>query len=365
LTNLHNHYMRLAIKAAENARGLCNPNPHVGAVLVNGDTLVATGWTQCYGSDHAEVQAINKAGNLAYEADLYVTLEPCSHYGKTPPCALAIIKAGIKRVYIGITDPNPLVSGKGIHMLQDAGIEVFPGILGRQIKLQLEHYLCYITQQRPFVTLKTALTLDGKFAAPDGSSRWISNEQARQYVHLLRYQHDAVLTGIQTILRDDPLLNVRLPEVSKQTLRVVIDPLLQTPTTSKLALSMKDNPALIICGEQQTTTQAAKELQSLGARITCLPLNNGHFEPNAILKALYNLNISSVLLETGSGMAESFLKAHLVDKCLFFYGAKIMGGTASPYPGLGITNINDAIPCHNISYRRLGDNIMITAYPKF
>lgn len=357
--------MRQAIKAAENAQGLCSPNPHVGAVLVKGNEIIATGWTQCYGSDHAEVQAIKKAGKQAQGADLYVTLEPCSHYGKTPPCALAIIKAGIKRVYIGIPDPNPLVAGKGINMLQDAGIEVFTGILAKQIKLQLETYLCYISQQRPFVTLKTALSLDGKFAAPDGSSRWISNVQARKYVHLLRYQHDAVLTGIKTILRDDPLLNVRLPGVDKQSLRVIIDPLLETPYTSKLAMSMDTTPTLIICSEPCLASPAAKELMARGARITTLPLSNGRFEPRDILQALYALKISSVLLETGSGMAESFLQAGLVDKCLFFYGAKIMGGNASPYPGLGIQNINDAIRCEQISYRRLGDNIMVTAYPKF
>jgi len=356
-------YMRLAIQTAEKARGKCSPNPFVGAVIVNQDKIVSTGWTQSYGSDHAEVQALKKAGKAAKNADLFVTLEPCSHYGKTPPCAIAIINAGIKKVFIGIEDPNPLVAGKGINMLKAAGIEVQSGIFAEKVSRQLEEYLCYITKQRPFVTLKTALSLDGKFSAMDGSSRWITGEKARAYVHRLRSEQDVILTGIKTVLVDDPLLNVRLPGKPKQPLRAVLDPLLQIPLSSKLVQSASLSPVLVFCSDTAPDHEKALELAKAGVQLSYLPLQNGFFEPAAVLEELYIRKYYSVLLETGSLLAESFLHAALIDKFKLFFGPLILGGYNSPFPALGLTNMANAIKLKEITLRRFKDDIMVTAYP--
>jgi len=355
--------MRKAIQAAEKARGKCSPNPFVGAVIVKQDKIIATGWTQSYGSDHAEVQAIKKAGKASVDADMYVTLEPCSHYGKTPPCALAIIAAGIKRVFMGCTDPNPLVAGKGIKLLQDAGIEVQQGFLEAEITRQLEYHICYTTLHRPFVTLKTALSLDGKYAAEDGSSRWISSDAARLYTHKLRSQNDVILTGIQTILIDNPLLNVRLKGKQKQPLRVVLDTKLLLPLDSAFATSMPDCPSLIFCDALLANSPQAIRLNEMGASIKGLGLTNGHFDLLILLQHLVSLGYYSVLIESGSGLAESFLKAKLIDKCLFFYGAKIVGGSKSPLSKLGRTNIKDAIELQDLQLKRFGGNFLLTGYP--
>ncbi|MDY0151173.1 MAG: bifunctional diaminohydroxyphosphoribosylaminopyrimidine deaminase/5-amino-6-(5-phosphoribosylamino)uracil reductase RibD [Candidatus Cloacimonas sp.] len=357
------YYMKQAIRCAEKARGNCSPNPFVGAVIVKDETIIARGWTQSYGSDHAEIHALKQAGAQANGADMYVTLEPCSHYGKTPPCALAVIAAGIKRVFIGITDPNPLVSGKGIKLLTEASIEVQSGLFAEEITRQLEYFLCYIQQQRPFVTLKTALTLDGKYAAQDGSSRWISGEKARLYTHKLRSQYDVILTGIKTIMRDDPLLTARLPGKPKQPLRVVLDPALKLPVDSQFARSMQEFSSLVFCSCGIENSAKFLKLKDMGAILVGLPIDKGHFCINDVLAHLASLNKYSVLLETGSGLAEAFLQARLVDKCLFFYGAKILGGSHSPLPNLGIANIQQAISLTNLELKQLGDTILLSAYP--
>lgn len=356
-------YMNLAIQNAEKARGKCSPNPYVGAVIVKNGKVISTGWTQSYGEDHAEVQAIKKAGKAARGADIYVTLEPCSHYGKTPPCALAVIKAGIKRVFVGIEDPNPLVSGKGMDMLKNAGIGVQQGLLKDKITRQLEEYLCYIKAKRPFVTLKTALSLDGKFAASDGSSRWITGEKTRRYVHKLRSEHDVILTGIKTVLVDDPLLNVRLPGKPKQPLRAVLDPLLQIPVVSKLVQSAPQSPVLVFCSIELPDSDKTKKLEEMGVQLCRLAIRDGLFEPADVLNELYNRKHYSVMLETGSLLAESFLRAGLVDKLRFFYGPLLIGGENSPFPTLGVENMANAIKLKDITLRRFEDDIMLTAYP--
>ena len=356
-------FLKLAIQTAEKARGNCSPNPFVGAVVVKQNRVISTGWTQPYGFDHAEVQALKKAGAKARDADLYVSLEPCSHFGKTPPCALAIIKAKIKRVFIGIIDPNPLVAGKGIKMLHEAGIEVHWGFHNELIERQLEYYLCYIRKQRPFVTLKTALTLDGKYAANDGSSRWITGEKARKYVHKLRSQHEVVLTGVSTILTDDPLLNVRLPGKPKQPLRAVLDPELQTPIEAKLAQSASEYATLIFCGEKKLDTDKAATLKAKGVQLCGLPVQDGLFNIQQVLAEIAGRKLYSVLLETGSGVAESFIKAGLVDKYLIFFGTLLLGGANSPYPNLGFANISQALALHQLRIKRWADDIMISAYP--
>jgi len=363
MDNYIRKYLRLAIITANKAKGKCSPNPAVGAVIVKNSKLLATGWTQPYGFDHAEVQALQKAGKAARGADIFVTLEPCSHYGKTPPCALAIIKAGIKRVFIGISDPNPLVSGKGIKLLKEAGIEVQSGFMAELINRQLESYLCYINLQRPFVTLKTALSLDGKFAAEDGSSRWITGEKARRYVHNLRSEQDVVLTGIKTVLIDDPLLNVRLPGKPRQPLRAVLDSRLGIPLGSKIVQTAGEFPTLVFCAENLLASEKAGILMEHNVQLCGLPLQQGKFAPTEILHELYLRQLSSVLLETGSGVAEAFIKAGLVDKYLWFYGSQLVGGTNSPLPHLGLGTINNAIKLQLHKIQKLDQDILVTAYP--
>jgi len=358
-----NKYFNIAIKAAEKARGKCSPNPFVGSVIVKNNKVIAIGWTLQYGGDHSEIQAIKKAGIAAKGATLFVTLEPCSHYGKTPPCAKAVIDAGIQEVYIGISDPNPKVSGKGIEMLKNAGINVHCGFLEDKIKKQLEYYLCHIQKGRPFVTLKTAFSLDGKYAAEDGSAKWITGEKARKYVHKLRSENDVVLTGIKTILADDPMLNVRLPGKVKQPLRVVLDPLLKIPWQSRFINSLAEFPGMIISSNSMLKTEQAKALRQKGAIIQGLDCENNRFNLSEVLNLLHNMDFYSIFLETGSGLAEAFLKENLIDKFIFFYGAKILGGTKSPLPNLGLNNIDQAILMRDISYRKIEQDIMVIAYP--
>lgn len=358
-------FMQLAINEAEKARGKCSPNPFVGAVICKNNEVIAKGHTQDYGGDHAEVQALKQAGSLSAGADMYVTLEPCSHYGKTPPCALAIIAAGIKRVFVGIEDPNPLVAGKGIQMLLAAGIEVHTGTLAERISRQLEYFLTYISKNRPFVTLKTALSLDGKYAAEDGSSRWISNDASRKYTHKLRSQTDVILTGINTIIQDNPMLTARSSAKAKQPLRAVLDPFLAMPIDSCFAKSMHQYPSVIYCGIDQLNTQKVDMLRSLGAQIEALPMHKGLFRIADVMEHLAKMKKYSVMLETGSGVAESFLKEQLVDKCLFFYAPKIIGGSMSPLNSLGISSITDAIELKDISFNHFGDNLLICGYPQY
>ncbi|MDD4148197.1 MAG: bifunctional diaminohydroxyphosphoribosylaminopyrimidine deaminase/5-amino-6-(5-phosphoribosylamino)uracil reductase RibD, partial [Candidatus Cloacimonetes bacterium] len=240
------YYMKLAIRKAEESRGKCSPNPFVGAIIVKDGKTVGEGSTMPYGKDHAEIVAIREAGEQAKGATMYVSLEPCCHTGKTPPCTEAIIASGIKRVVVGIVDPNPLMCGKGIERLKNTGIEVEYGFFEESINEQLEYYLCYMNKKRPFVIWKTALSLDGKFAASDGSSRWITNPASRRQVHKVRSEVEVVMAGINSVSKDNAMLNVRGMRKVKQPLRVVLDPYLDIREDSILAKSAKEYPAMLL-----------------------------------------------------------------------------------------------------------------------
>jgi len=357
--------MKRAQRVAEKAHGVCSPNPFVGAVIVKKGVVISEGWTQEYGSDHAEIQALKKAGAKARGADLYVTLEPCSHYGKTPPCTKAIIAAGIKRVFLGITDPNPLVNGKGILQLQEAGIDVVQGIMETAITKQLECYLCRVQKQRPFVTWKVALSLDGKYSAEDGSSRWISGEKSRAYVHRLRSQTDVVLTGIGTVLGDDPMLNARLRNKCKQPLRAVLDTKLKLPETSQIALTARTYPTAVFCAKGCEKTQKAVKLREMGITIHPVKAVGDNLDLREVLNILHQQGCYSILLECGSKLASSFFAEELVDKCHFFYGAKILGGSKSVLSELAISTISSAIHLRDVSYKRFDEDLLISGYPVF
>ncbi len=332
--------------------------------MKNGE-LLGEGWTQIYGGDHAEVQALKKAGPKAQSADMYVSLEPCSHQGKTPPCTNAIIKAGIKRVYVGILDPNPLVNGRGIKQLRDAGIEVATGLLAPKIEVQLESYLCRVLKQRPFVVWKSALSVDGKYAAQDGSSRWISGELSRKKVHRLRETSDVVLTGIGTVLADDPLLNVRLSKPRHQPLRAVLDPELKLPPDSRLAQSASQYPTAVFCLDGLESSSQASVLKKLGIQIHPTAATDDGLDLHEVLDILFKLGHNQVLLESGSKLASSFFEHKLVDKIHVFLAPKLIGGGRSILSELDLPNISQAISLRNPIWKRSGDDFEMIAYPDF
>ncbi len=356
-------YMRRAIELAEQARGKCSPNPFVGAVIVKDGKIVGEGFTQKYGFDHAEVQAIKQAGKQCRNAEIYVTLEPCAHYGKTPPCAKAIIESGIKKVYYGIDDPNPLVAGKGRQMLTESGIIVEYGFCAEEITHQLEYYLTYITKQRPFVFLKTAITLDGRIAAMDGTSRWISCEASRNRTHELRQEADAVLTGIGTVLKDNPLLNVRLDNPYKQPVRVILDAKLSIPLIAKIVQTASEHKTLIFTSSTTKNIRKEKALTELGLEICRLKSCKGYLDLNLVMQELYNRKIGVVMIEAGARVNSSFLKAGLVDKIYAFLAPKLLGGAYTALHDIGIESIDKAIDLQNMQIEQIDKDILITAYP--
>jgi len=358
--------MKEAIKAAENARGKCSPNPFVGVVIVRDGLVIATGLTQAYGFDHAEVNALNKVTDTAVDAEMYVTLEPCSHYGKTPPCTQAIIRAGIRTVYIGLIDPNPMVAGSGIKQLQDAGITVQSGFMQDEIELQLEYYLVYIQKCRPFVLWKTALSLDGKFRAEDGSSRWISNTYSRRYVHCLRNECDVVMTGVNTVINDDPLLNVRYcaKALRRDPVRAILDPYLQIPITSRIVQTLSKQRTYIFHADD-CPMEKRETLRNFGAELIAVKSQGTALDLNCVMNELYDRKHYLILLECGGLLSDAFWSERLIDKCIFIYGNKIVGGKQALFSGLDLPSISDAITIERIKVHNLHDNILVSGYPKY
>ena len=334
-------YLRKAIELAENARGKCSPNPFVGCVITKNGKIIGEGFTQPWGKDHAEVQALKQAGELAQGADLYVTLEPCSHYGKTPPCALAIKQAGIKRVFIGIKDPNPLVSGKGIAILEEAGIEVKYNLLTSEITHQLEYFLTYIQKDRPFVFIKSAVSLDGKIADDSGNSKWITNDKSRERVHQLRAEADAVITGVSTVNRDDAMFNVRLDGYTgKNPLRIVLDYDLEINLASKLVQSSPVIKTIIYTSINNLKSDKAKKLTEFNISIRSTQSIGKNFILKNILKELKEEYISVLMVEAGPNLASSFVREELVDKLYYFVAPSLIGGNNSSFSDIGVNDIS-------------------------
>lgn len=350
-------YMREAIELAKMGIGWVNPNPMVGAVVVNNGRVVGRGYHKKYGGPHAEVYALEEAGELAKGADIYVTLEPCSHYGKTPPCAELLIKKGIKRCFVGIMDPNPLVAGRGIRMLEDNGIKVEVGILERDIKKMNRVFLHYISKKLPFFYLKSAITLDGKLAVANGSSKWISNEEAREYVQHLRSEFMAIMLGVNTINKDNPRLNARI-QGACNSYRIVVDPYLEIDKKSIfITKSKEDYKSIIITSSLER--EKSKEFE--GYNIKFIYLDNRKFTMLDIKKELYKLQIDSVLIEGGSKLISCVFEEGAIDAGMIFIAPKITGDDS----GIGIVqgrspkNIEESINLKNVSYEIFGDNIAL------
>lgn len=367
--------MRRAIELAKKGRGFVHPNPLVGCVVVKDGHIIAEGYHEKYGGFHAERNALTYCKTETNDALLYVTLEPCCHYGKTPPCTEIIIEKGIKKVFVGILDPNPLVAGKGVKMLQDAGIEVEVGICEDEIRELNKVFLKYITTKRPYVIMKTAMTLDGKIAAHTGDSKWVTNEESRKMVHQLRGEMAGVVVGIGTVLADDPMLTCRLEGNHHQPIRIVVDSNLRIPIDSQMVKTAKEYKTIIATTVISTEAERSGEisfncrrfldslrsLEMTGAEIIECQSNNNRVDINDLMTRLGSMGIDSLLLEGGGTLNAAFLEAGCVDEAWAFIAPKIIGGSdaKTPVAGKGIDRMCDAINLQNIDIQNINGDILI------
>jgi diaminohydroxyphosphoribosylaminopyrimidine deaminase / 5-amino-6-(5-phosphoribosylamino)uracil reductase len=354
-------YLRMARRLARKAEGRTSPNPIVGAVLVRNGRIVGTGYHQFAGGDHAEIAALKRAGHKARGATLYITLEPCSHYGRTPPCTRALIGAGIKEVVAGTRDPNPLVAGRGLRLLERAGIKVRVGLLEAECRALIEPFTKYITRRLPFVTLKLAATLDGKIATVSGDARWISNEASRQWVHRLRNQTDAVLVGVETVRADDPQLTCRIPR-GRNPWRIVLDSRLRIPISAQV-LRQPDPQKTIVVTTAGASEAKASAIEALGAKVWRLPAHDAGISWRPLLKKLAALGILSIMIEGGAAIAASALKEKIVDKVVFVYAPKILGGDGRVmFDGLGIRRMRQSIPIKELQVQKSDGDLIVSGY---
>ena len=358
------HYMRIALELAAAAAGQTGTNPVVGCVVVNEGRVVGMGAHLKQGEGHAEVHALQMAGELARNATVYVTLEPCSHYGRTPPCSDRIIEAGAAKVVVAALDPNPLVAGSGAAKLRAHGIEVVEGVLQRE-SLQLnEKFNHYITTGLPFVTIKTASTLDGKIASATGDSRWISGEKARAEVHTLRHQHEAIMVGVDTVIADDPSLTTRAQVPALHPTRIIVDSSLRIPLTAKL-LTDQLAPVILLTTSGANSDKLARLAEKGVQVISCG--DGPKVDLKLAMKKLGEIKISSILLEGGGKLNGSMLREALVKKIILYYGTKIIGGFNAPssFTFAGLDRMADAIQLSNVEVSMAGDDIRVIGYPVY
>jgi diaminohydroxyphosphoribosylaminopyrimidine deaminase/5-amino-6-(5-phosphoribosylamino)uracil reductase len=350
--------MRLALREAQKGLGRTSPNPAVGAVIVKAGRVVARGHHAHAGGPHAEVVALAEAGAAAAGADLYTTLEPCNHWGRTPPCSLAVLRAGIRRVFSGSRDPNPLVNGKGIARLRRAGVEVVTDVLRAECDALNAHWFRYITAGRPFVTLKAAVTLDGKVAARTGDSRWVTGAEARAEVHRLRDVVDAVLVGAGTARADDPRLTTRLPRGrGRDPVRVVLDTRLSLPRSLGLFHPRSRAPTVV------ATAVARPPPLGEGVEALRCRARRGRIDLEDLLRKLALRGIAHLLVEGGAEVHRSFLEADLVDRVIVFIAPKILGGGVDWIAGDGPARMADALRLERVDVRRVGDDVLVTGAP--
>lgn len=360
----HERYMRRALELALLADGDTSPNPMVGCVIVNDDgDIVGEGYHHKAGEPHAEVNALKEAGAAAKGCTAYVTLEPCSHYGRTGPCCVALAKAGIKRVVVACTDPNPQVAGRGLEYLRLQNIEVITGVCETEAKRLNEKFFCWITRQRPFISLKYAMTLDGKLAAYTGDSKWITGEEARTYAHLLRKQHDAILVGIGTVLEDDPELTTRMVK-GKNPIRIVLDSKLRVSLMSSVLNAAAQT--IIVTGLESDAVKGEAISALPNVELIRLPLENGRIPLDLLLIQLANRSITSMLVEGGSEVHGAFKEAGLADRVYAFIAPKVVGGRQAftPIGGAGSATIEEGWQLDEVEYQMLGQDLLITGRVK-
>jgi len=360
-------FMKMALELAAKGLGFTSPNPMVGAVIVKDGNVVGKGYHKAAGQAHAEVNAIDDAGMDANGATLYVNLEPCNHTGKTPPCTEKILSAGIRRVVAAMSDPNPDVRGGGLDYLKSRGLKVAIGVCEDQARRLNEVFIKYVKTKRPFTIIKCAATLDGRIATRTGDSKWVTGEAARKFVHRLRHAVDAIMVGVNTVIRDDPMLTTRLNgALQKKGLdptRVVLDTWLRIPESAKLLRPGSDSDTLIICGPSVSGAKRGR-LEKQGVKVMESPLKDGLIDLDGLIDRLGALGLTSLLIEGGSRVIASALAAGIVEKILFFFAPKILGGDDGPpiCRGPGPDLMKGCTPVKNIRVRRFGEDVMIEGY---
>ena len=355
-------FMARALDLAVRARGLTSPNPLVGALVVRDGVVVGEGFHQAAGQPHAEVEALAAAGDRTRGATLYVTLEPCAHHGRTPPCAPAVVAAGIRRVVVATDDPHPLVAGRGLDVLRAAGLEVVRGVMEPQATAMNRLFLTAMRERRPHVTLKAAATLDGKIADAHGASKWITGDAARAHAHQLRSEVDAIVVGIGTVLADDPALTVRLEgRWPREPLRVVLDSTARTPPSARLIQAGTAARAVIAVGRDAPETRV-RALAATGAQVLRCPDELGRVSLGELTAALFARDVRGLLVEGGAEVAASFVDAGLVDRVTLFLAPLLLGGRQAPsvVGGAG-RELKRALPLAALEVRRLGEDVFIEA----
>jgi diaminohydroxyphosphoribosylaminopyrimidine deaminase / 5-amino-6-(5-phosphoribosylamino)uracil reductase len=361
---LDEQFMREALALAAQARGRTSPNPMVGSVVVKDGRVIGRGYHVKAGAPHGEVMALDDAGVGAKGATLYITLEPCCHYGRTPPCTKAIIAAGIQRVVAAMRDPNPLVSGKGLDELRQAGIDVTLPVLEAEAAALNEVFIKYITTKRPFVLLKVAASLDGKIATVTGESRWITNERSRLLVHQLRDQLDAVMVGINTVLRDDPLLTTRLAGGGgRDPMRIILDSRLRIPCEARV-LTASPTASTLIATTPEAPRKKRLQLEAAGARVLVIEGDGPGVPLGLLMDQLGTVPVTSILLEGGGELHSSALRAGIVDKVLYFVAPKLIGGHSAPpaIGGEGFARLEEAVTLERMQVKQLEDDLLIEGY---
>jgi diaminohydroxyphosphoribosylaminopyrimidine deaminase/5-amino-6-(5-phosphoribosylamino)uracil reductase len=360
--DIDDYWMQRALLLAERGRGAVEPNPLVGAVVVRDGKPVGEGWHQRFGGPHAEVHALQAAGAAARGATLYVTLEPCCHHGKTPPCTDAVLQAGIARVVAALVDPFPQVSGGGADRLRAAGLKVDIGVGEREARIQNAPYLKLLATGQPYVHAKWAMTLDGKLATRTGDSRWISNEQSRQRVHLLRGRMDAILVGIGTALADDPQLTARPPGPRIAT-RIILDAHARLPVTSTLARTAREVPVLIAVGEEAPADRL-RALTNAGCEVLRLQAKAGRVDPRALLAELGKRRLTNLLVEGGGQVLGSFFDAGAMDEMHVFIAPRLVGGAGAPtaLAGIGVEKMAQAWLPGRFQSETLGGDLYVHAF---
>ena len=355
------NYMLQAIQLAKQGEGWTNPNPMVGAVIVKNGRIIGKGYHKKCGELHAERNAIASLTESAEGATIYVTLEPCCHYGKTPPCTEAIIEQKIKRVVIGSRDPNPKVSGKGIKMLQEAGIEVIEDFMREECDRLNPVFFHYITTKTPYVVMKYAMTLDGKIATKTGASKWITGEAARAEVQHMRHRYMGIMAGIGTVLADDPMLNVRV-EGWKSPIRILCDSGLRIPLDGQIVKSAGKYRTIVAYADSENTEAKRKRLHEMGVETICCPDENNQVDLKELMKYLGEEGIDSILLEGGGTLNDSALRAGIVQEVQAFIAPKLFGGMNSktPVEGIGVRFPSEAVKLKCTDICQIGEDIRIT-----
>lgn len=353
-------YMSRALELAKLGEGHTNPNPMVGAVLVKNGRIIGEGYHEVCGQAHAEVNAFKHATEDPEGADLYVTLEPCSHYGKTPPCAKLIIEKKVRRVIIAALDPNPLVSGRGVRMIQEAGIEVISGVMEEEAKALNEVFMRYIVNKQPYLVLKYAMTLDGKIATAAGDAKWITSEDARAHARHMRGVYMGILAGIGTVLADDPQLTAR-EEGARNPIRIIVDSSLRIPENARV-LDDQESAKTIIAVATPSDQDKRKRLEDREIKILDVPGEDGRVDLVKLMTLLGEMGIDSVLVEGGGQIIGSLVKAHLADRVLCYISPKLVGGDQAKTPagGDGIAVLADAMKLDEIEVANIGPDVLLS-----